>query len=134
MADSRQIQNPVAAAAQLVHQHRRGVRAQTADVVGIYLDPLENALVLSVDEKPHIQALERAQGFLRLPDGKAVDGFSHCYKAPRHHYPFCGSEHRDRRSENWPLRAPLPSRVSGLYEWNRGRQPRPADPSGAGQS
>jgi hypothetical protein len=26
-------------------------------------------LVLSVDEKPHIQALERAQGFLRLPDG-----------------------------------------------------------------
>jgi len=33
-----------------------------------------------VDEKPHIQALERAQGYLRLPDGKAVNGFSHCYK------------------------------------------------------
>jgi hypothetical protein len=32
----------------------------------------ENALVLCVDEKPHIQALERAQGWLRLPDGKAV--------------------------------------------------------------
>jgi transposase len=53
---------------------------KAADVVGLYLNPPENALVLSVDEKPHIQALERAQGFLRLPDGKAVNGFSHCYK------------------------------------------------------
>jgi hypothetical protein len=32
------------------------------------------------DEKPSIQALERAQGYLRLPDGKAVNGFSHGYK------------------------------------------------------
>jgi transposase len=54
--------------------------AKAADVVGLYLNPPENALLLSVDEKPHIQALERAQGFLRLPDGKAVNGFSHCYK------------------------------------------------------
>lgn len=53
---------------------------KAADVVGLYLNPPENALVLSVDEKPHIQALERAQGFLRLPDGKAMNGFSHCYK------------------------------------------------------
>jgi len=53
---------------------------KAADVVGLYLNPPENALVLCVDEKPHIQALERAQGFLRLPDGKAVNGFSHCYK------------------------------------------------------
>jgi hypothetical protein len=40
-------------------------------VVGLYLNPPENALVLSVDEKPSIQALERAQGYLRLPDGEA---------------------------------------------------------------
>jgi transposase len=53
---------------------------KAADVVGLYLNPPENAVVLSVDEKPHIQALERAQGYLRLPDGKAVNGFSHCYK------------------------------------------------------
>lgn len=53
---------------------------KAADVVGLYVNPPENALVLSVDEKPSIQALERAQGFLRLPDGKAVNGFSHCYK------------------------------------------------------
>ncbi len=54
--------------------------SKAADIVGLYLNPPENALLLSVDEKPHIQALERAQGFLRLPDGKAVNGFSHCYK------------------------------------------------------
>jgi transposase len=52
---------------------------KAADVVGLYLNPPENALVLAVDEKPSIQALERAQGYLRLPDGKAVNGFSHCY-------------------------------------------------------
>ena len=49
---------------------------KAADVVGLYLNPPENALLLSVDEKPHIQALERTQGFLRLPDGKAVNGFT----------------------------------------------------------
>jgi transposase len=54
--------------------------AKAADVVGLYLDPPENAVILSVDEKPHIQALERAQGYLKLPNGKAVTGFSHEYK------------------------------------------------------
>jgi transposase len=54
--------------------------AKAADVVGLYLHPPEYALVLSVDEKPSIQALERAQGWIRLPDGKAMNGFSHCYK------------------------------------------------------
>jgi len=52
---------------------------KAADVVGLYLNPPENALVLAVDEKPSIQALERAQGYLRLPNGKALNGFSHCY-------------------------------------------------------
>jgi transposase len=53
---------------------------KAADVVGLYLDPPENAVVLAVDEKPSIQALERAQGWLRLPNGKALTGFSHGYK------------------------------------------------------
>ena len=53
---------------------------KAADVVGLYLNPPEKAVVLCIDEKPHIQALQRAQGFLRMPDGKAVNGFSHCYK------------------------------------------------------
>jgi transposase len=53
---------------------------KAADIIGLYLDPPENALVLCVDEKPHIQALERAQGYLRLPSGRALSGFSHEYK------------------------------------------------------
>ena len=54
--------------------------AKAADVVGLYLNPPEHAVVLCVDEKPSIQALERAQGWLRLPNGQAMTGFSHCYK------------------------------------------------------
>jgi transposase len=53
---------------------------KAADIVGIYVHPPENAVVLSVDEKPHIQVLERAQGYLRLPNGKTLSGFSHDYK------------------------------------------------------
>jgi Integrase core domain. len=53
---------------------------KAADIVALYLDPPENALVLSVDEKPAIQALERAQGWLHLPNGKALRGFGHEYK------------------------------------------------------
>lgn len=54
--------------------------AKAADIVGLYLDPPENAVVLCVDEKPAIQALERAQGWLRLPNGKALTGYSSQYK------------------------------------------------------
>jgi transposase len=54
--------------------------AKAADVTGLYLDPPENAIVICVDEKPHMQALERAQGYLRLPSGLAITGFSHEYK------------------------------------------------------
>ena len=53
---------------------------KAADIVGIYLHPPEDAVVVAVDEKPHIQVLERAQGYLRLPNGKTLSGFSHDYK------------------------------------------------------
>ena len=53
---------------------------KAADIVGLYLHPPENALVISVDEKPAIQALERAQGWLRLPNGRALRGQSFEYK------------------------------------------------------
>ncbi len=54
--------------------------AKAADVVGLYLAPPENAMVVCVDEKPSIQALERAQGYLKLPNGRALTGRSHDYK------------------------------------------------------
>jgi transposase len=54
--------------------------AKAADIVGLYLNPPENAVVLAVDEKPAIQALERAQGYLKLPNGRTLTGFAHEYK------------------------------------------------------
>ena len=54
--------------------------AKAAEIVGLYMTPPENAVVLSVDEKPSIQALERAQGYLKLPSGRAMTGQSHDYK------------------------------------------------------
>ena len=54
--------------------------AKAADVVGLYMAPPENAIVICVDEKPSIQALERAQGYLKLPSGRALTGHSHDYK------------------------------------------------------
>ena len=54
--------------------------AKAADVVGLYMAPPENAIVICVDEKPSIQALERAQGYLKLPNGRALTGHSHDYK------------------------------------------------------
>ena len=53
---------------------------KAADIVGLYLHPPDNAVVLSVDEKPHIQALERVQSWLRLPNGRATTGYAHEYK------------------------------------------------------
>jgi hypothetical protein len=35
------------------------VAAKAADIVGLYMAPPDNAIVLAVDEKPSIQALER---------------------------------------------------------------------------
>src|SRR6266567_1386655 len=54
--------------------------AKAADIVGLYMMPPDNAVVLSVDEKPSIQALERAQGYLKLPNGRSMIGQSHDYK------------------------------------------------------
>src|SRR5246500_5710065 len=54
--------------------------AKAADVVGLYVAPPAKATVLCVYEKPSIQALERAQGYLKLPNGRALTGQSHDYK------------------------------------------------------
>lgn len=54
--------------------------AKAADIVGLYLNPPENALVISVDEKPSIQALERATGYVETDSGKIVRGCKSTYK------------------------------------------------------
>tara|TARA_B100001540_G_scaffold317580_1_gene351367 strand:- start:402 stop:1010 length:609 start_codon:yes stop_codon:yes gene_type:complete len=52
---------------------------KVCDVVGLYVNPLDNALVLSVDEKTQIQALDRTQPKLQLRPGH-VERRTHDYK------------------------------------------------------
>jgi len=54
--------------------------AKAADVIGLYLSPPQNAIVLSVDEKPSIQALERKTGYVYTSSGKVVRGLKSTYK------------------------------------------------------
>ena len=52
---------------------------KVADVVGLYLDPPDKALVFSVDEKSQIQALDRTQPGLPIKKGRAGT-MTHDYK------------------------------------------------------
>lgn len=49
------------------------------DIVGLYLNPPDNAMVLCVDEKSQVQALERTQPMLPMGLGY-VEGVTHNYK------------------------------------------------------
>ena len=49
------------------------------DIVGLYLNPPDHAVVLCVDEKSQIQALERTQPVLPMGFGY-IDGITHDYK------------------------------------------------------
>jgi transposase len=52
---------------------------KVTDVIGLYLDPPDRALVLSVDEKSQIQALDRTQPGLPMKKGRAGT-MTHDYK------------------------------------------------------
>ena len=47
------------------------LEAKVRDVVGLYLDPPDGAIVLSVDEKTQVQALDRTQPLLPMRPGQA---------------------------------------------------------------
>jgi transposase len=52
---------------------------KAADIVGLYLNPPENAIVISIDEKPSIQALQRATGYVKTSNGSIVRGIKSTY-------------------------------------------------------
>jgi transposase len=54
------------------------LEAKVRDVVGLYLEPPEGAIVLSVDEKTQIQALDRTQPLLPMRPGQ-VERHTHDY-------------------------------------------------------
>jgi len=54
--------------------------AKAADIIGLYLNPPENAIVISVDEKPSMQALSRTTGVVKTSNGKIVSAIKSTYK------------------------------------------------------
>src|SRR4051812_13158751 len=73
---------------------------KVTDVVGLYMNPPERALVLCVDEKSQIQALDRTQPGLPLKEGPCRDHDSRL-QAAWHDDPVrcagCEERHRHRR-------------------------------------
>ena len=106
----------------------------------------------SATQKPSIQALERAQGYLRLPNGRALTGQSHDYKRHGTTTLFAASplpspagvasrgpkgrfaRRRHRQGHRPPFQAPPPGRVPRFHERGHSRQSRRGDPYDPRQS
>lgn len=54
--------------------------AKAAEIVGLYLDPPENAVVICVDEKPSMQALSRTTGYVKTRNKKVVSAIKSTYR------------------------------------------------------
>ena len=54
--------------------------AKTAEIVGLYLNPPENAIIISVDEKPSMQALSRTTGYVKTRNGKTMRAIKSTYR------------------------------------------------------
>jgi len=93
--------------------------AKAAEVVGLYIAPPAKAIVLCVDEKTSIQALERARGYLKLPNGRALTGQSHDYKRHGTTTLFAALEVATGRII--AFQAATPDRVPRLHEQPRRR-------------
>ena len=53
---------------------------KSADIVGLYINPPENVLVISLDEKPSIQAIERQVGYIKSDCKKITRAYQSTYK------------------------------------------------------
>ena len=76
--------------------------SKLVDVVGLYLDPPERALVLCVDEKSQIQARERTRAPLPRKEGRPATA-THDHKrpqAPRHDHALRRPEHAGRQASS----------------------------------
>ena len=79
-ADLGRARPSTAPSAHLQTLERSGIRREALrDIIGLYVDPPAHSLVLSVDEKSQIQALDRTQPGLPLKPGKCGT-MSHDYK------------------------------------------------------
>jgi hypothetical protein len=106
--------------------------AKVTDVVGFYLAPPQNAVVLCVDEKSQIQALDRTQPIVPMQSG-LIERRSHDYVRYWHLDPVRRTEHRDRAGHRRAQAPPPRPGVPRLPAPGRPRLPRPGTPPGHGQ-
>jgi transposase len=101
--------------------------AKVQDVVGLYLNPPDKALVLCVDEKSQIQALDRTQPGLPMKKGRA--GTMTQLQAQRHHHLVCCAQHARRQGHRcMPAASPAP-RIPALPQADRSRDTRQSRPA-----
>lgn len=72
------------------------------DIAGLYINPPDHALVLCIDEKSQIQALDRTQPLLPMQPGQLERG-THDYKPQWHDFVVCRSGPEDQ-----PRHRPVP--------------------------
>lgn len=72
--------------------------AKVTDVVGLYLEPPENAIMLCADEKSQIQALDRTAPMLPMQPGQ-IERRTHDYKRHWHYHLVRGVGDRDRAGD-----------------------------------
>jgi transposase len=99
------------------------LEARVRDVIGLYLNPPDKAVVLCVDEKPQAQALERAAPVLPLRPGsrKAQPRL----RPARHHHTVRGPGGRHRQGHRRLLPAAPARGVPGLPAPGREGVPAP---------
>ena len=109
------------------------------DIVGLYLNPPDHAVVLCVDEKTQVQALNRTQPMLPMGLGY-VEGITHDaadgaglrrrdhprLRPSRHHHALRRPRHRHRPGHHPVQEAPSPPGVPYLPASHRRQCPRSA--------
>ena len=93
------------------------------DIVGLYLDPPEAAVVLCVDEKSQIQALARSQP--AFPMTRHARETPPRLRALGHHQPVRRLRHQRRHRHHRPAPAPPRHRVPQVPHHHRRPGPRP---------
>src|SRR3954451_12487657 len=81
----------------LQNQPRSTVAEKLQDVIGLYLNPAQHAIVLSVDEKSQIQALDRTPAQPASQEG-AWRNHDARLQTLRHNHAFCCVEWAGRQS------------------------------------
>ena len=98
------------------------LEAKIRDVVGLYLNPPENAIVLCVDEKSQIQALDRTAPILPIRPG-LPEKATHDYKRNGTTTLFAALEIATGQGDRPVLRPARQGRVPRLHEEGRPRLP-----------